>query len=133
MATDVIPNSHRDILEKPGFAHLASIGPDGEPQSHPIWYLWEDGVLKMSTTTDRQKYRNVQRDKRVSASITDVENPYRYLELRGHVAEVEADPDKSFIDRLAQRYLGEDEYPQKQQDAERVIFHLEPEHTATMG
>lgn len=128
-----IPDSHRDLLDAPGIAHLASLGPDGEPQSHPVWYDFQDGQLRISTTKGRQKYRNVARDGRVSASITDPENAYRYLEIRGTVASIEDDPEKRFIDLLAQRYLDEDEYPQKQPDAERVIISIEPEHTATMG
>lgn len=135
MPTDVIPDSHRDLLDKKGFAHLASIGPDGEPQSHPVWYAWDEdaGHLLISTTKDRQKYRNVQGDKRVAASITDPDNPYRYLELRGEVAAIEEDPDKSFIDVLAKKYLDADEYPDKQEGAERVIIRLAPGSTATMG
>ncbi|MGH3443671.1 MAG: hypothetical protein ACRDUY_16820 [Nitriliruptorales bacterium] len=57
----------------------------------------------------------------------------RYLEIRGRVVELEDDPEKKFIDDLAGRCLGEDEYPNKQADAERVIVHIDPEHTATMG
>ncbi len=133
MPADVIPESHRDILDETGIAHLGSLGPDGEPQSHPVWYDFQDGQLRISTTKDRQKYRNVTRDPRVSASITDPDDPYRYLEIRGTVASIEDDPDKKFIDFLAGRYLGEDEYPNKLPDAERVIISIEPEHAATMG
>lgn len=133
MAADVVPRSHLDLLDKPGFAHLASLGPNGEPQSHPVWYDWMDGHLRISTTKDRQKYRNVTRDPRVSASIQDPENPYRYVEVRGRVVGIEDDPEKKFIDYLAGKYLGEEEYPNKQPDAERVIITIDPEHAATMG
>ncbi len=131
MPSAPIPDSHADLLHKRGFAHLASIGPDGEPQSHPVWYDWQDGRLLVSTTTNRQKFKNVSRDARVSASIQDPDDPYRYLEIRG-TASVESDPDKAFIDALARKYLGADEYPHKQPDLERVILSIEPEHTATM-
>lgn len=133
MSTDVIPQSHRDLLDAPGFAHLASLGPDGAPQSHPVWYEFEDGQLLISTTKDRQKYRNVTRDERVAVSILDPENPYRYLEIRGRVVSIEDDPEKELVDDLAGKYLGADEYPHKQPDAERVIIAIEPEHAATMG
>lgn len=133
MPADVIPDSHRDILDQPAIAHLASLGPRGEPQTHPVWFLWDDGRLKMSTTTDRQKFANVDRDRRVSVSILDRDNPYRYVEIRGRVVEVEPDPEKQFIDRLAKQYLDADEYPNKDPDADRVVLHLEPEHAATMG
>ncbi|HEX2027611.1 MAG TPA: PPOX class F420-dependent oxidoreductase [Nitriliruptorales bacterium] len=133
MPTDVIPESHRDLLDAPGFAHLASLGPDGAPQSHPVWYDFEDGRVVISTTKNRQKYRNVTRDERVALSILDPENPYRYLEIRGRVVSIEDDPEKRLVDDLAGKYLGVDEYPDKQPGAERVIISIEPEHAATMG
>ena len=133
MPADVIPESHRDLLNAKGIAHLASLGPEGEPQSHPVWYDFLDGRLVISTTKDRQKYRNVERDPRVSATITDPENPYRYLEIRGRVVDIEDDPEKKFIDSLAQKYLGQDEYPDKQPGAERVNIAIDAEHCATMG
>lgn len=57
-----ISDSHLEILGKKGFAHLASLGPDGEPQSHPVWFDFDaaHGRLLVSTGTDRQKYRNIQ-------------------------------------------------------------------------
>lgn len=133
MPRDVIPDSHRDLLDETGFAHLASLGPEGEPQSHPVWYDFQDARLRISTTKQRQKYRNVSRDPRVAATIADPDDPYRYLEVRGRVVEIEDDPEKKFIDFLANRYLGEDEYPDKREDADRVTIWIEPEHTATMG
>ena len=128
-----IPNSHADILEKNGFAHVATIGPDGEPQCNPVWYLWDGEFLLFSQTKKRQKYRNVQREPRVAAAITDPENPYRYLEIRGLVKEIEDDPERTFIDSLAKKYLDQDEYPWHQPDDERVVVKIKPEHTTTMG
>ncbi len=137
MATDVIPDiipdTYADLLHASGFAHLASLGPDGAPQSHPVWYDWDGQDLNISTTKNRQKYRNVRRDPRVAVSILDPDNPYRYLELRGEVTHIEDDPDKAFIDRLAKKYLDRDEYPHKDPGAERVIIHIAPRHAASMG
>lgn len=133
MPLDVIPGSHRDLLDAAGFAHLASLGPDGEPQAHPVWYDWQEDRLKISTTTDRQKYRNVRRDPRVAATIQDPDNPYRYLEIRGEITSIEEDPEKKFIDHLAGKYLGEEEYPNKDPDAERVVIAVDARHANTMG
>lgn len=133
MPDDVIPDTHRDLLEQAGFLHLATLGPDGEPQSHPVWYDWQDGRLLFSTTTARQKYRNVRRDPRVAATILDRDDPYRYLEVRGRVTAIDDDPDKDFIDHLAGRYLDLAEYPAKDPDAQRVVISIEVEHTNVMG
>lgn len=124
-----IPDSHRDLLESKSFAHLCSLGPRGEPQSHPVWYDAAGGQLLISTGTDRQKYRNIRRDPRISVSILDPHNPYRYLEVHGRVVEIEPDPDKAFLDRLARKYLNQDTYPyEERRSAERVILRIQPDH-----
>jgi PPOX class probable F420-dependent enzyme len=131
--TDVtpIPEHRRDILEKKGYAHIATIGPNGEPQSSPVWYGWDGTQLKFSTTKARQKYKNLVRNPRVSASILDPDDPYRYLEIRG-VAEIEEDPDKAFIEEMARKYLGKD-YPWHRPDEERVVVKIRPRHATTQG
>lgn len=133
MPRSAIPESHRDLLDERGFLHLASIGPAGEPQSHPVWYAWQDDRLLISTTTVRQKYHNVRRDPRVAGTILDPGNPYRYLEVRGRVEAIRPDPEKKFIDHLAGKYLGEDEYPRKDPDAERVVIIIDVENANVMG
>jgi PPOX class probable F420-dependent enzyme len=132
--TDVappIPESHRDILEKKGFAHIATTGPQGEPQSSPVWYGWDGAHLKFSNTKGRQKYRNLLRNPHVSASITDPDDPYRYVEIRG-VAEIEDDPDRAFIDEMSRKYMGRD-YPWNRPGEERVVVKIRPEHATTQG
>ncbi|HEX3782540.1 MAG TPA: pyridoxamine 5'-phosphate oxidase family protein [Pseudonocardiaceae bacterium] len=54
-----IPESHRDLLEKPLLAHLATVRPDGTPQSNPMWFGWDGEVVRFTSTTTRQKYRNM--------------------------------------------------------------------------
>ena len=126
-----IPENRRDILEKKGLAQIATIGPKGGPQLSPVWYGWDGTHLKFSTTKARQKYKNLVRNPRVSASILDPDDPYRYLEIRG-VAEIEDDPDKAFIDEMARKYLGKD-YPWDQPDEERVVVKIRPRHATTQG
>ncbi|MDQ2683140.1 MAG: PPOX class F420-dependent oxidoreductase [Chloroflexota bacterium] len=100
---------------------------------NPVWFDWDGTHLRFSQTTTRQKLKNVQREPRVAVSIVDPKNDYRYLEIRGKVVKVEDDPDKAFIDRMAQKYLGEEKYPWNRPGDERVIVVVEPEHTTTMG
>ena len=128
MSDSVIPESHADILAKSGFAHVATIGPDGKPQSSPVWYGWDGSVLSFSQTTGRQKYKNLQRDGVVALSITDPDNAYRYIELRGPVT-IEDDGDNTFINSMAKKYLGQDEYPWHQPGDVRVVVRVTPTHT----
>jgi len=129
----LVPDSHRDLLEKPVIAHLATLRPDGSPQSNPVWFEWDGDHLKISQTKARQKMRNIASDPHVAISVTDPENPYRYLELRGRVVRVEDDPDRGFIDHLSERYMGKRPYPYHQPGDERVIAYIRPEDASSMA
>ena len=130
-----VPEKYADLLEwdTKAYASIATIGPDGQPQNNPVWFDAQDGKILFSQTTTRQKLKNLKRDPRIAISIMDPENPYRYLEIRGKVVKVEPDPDKAFIDRMAQKYLGEQKYPWSQPGDERVVVVVEPRHTTSMG
>lgn len=129
----LIPDSHTDILDKQAFASVATIGPNGEPQNSPVWFGWDGSRIRFSQTKTRQKYRNTRTDRRVSLSILDPDDPYRYLEIRGVVVDVEDDPDLAFINSMAHKYLGLDRYPWHQPGDERIVIVVEPTHTTTMG
>jgi PPOX class probable F420-dependent enzyme len=128
-----IPEGYVDLLESNALAHIATIGPDGEPQNNPVWFDWDGEQVKFSQTKTRQKYKNVGREPRLALSIVDPENPYRYLEIRGEVVKVEEDPNNDFINAMAKKYLGLDEYPYHQPGDERIVLYIEPEHTTQMG
>jgi hypothetical protein len=66
-------------------------------------------------------------------SIVDPDNPYRYLEIRGRVAEITEHGANEHIDKLAKKYLGVDKYPYGQPGEVRVMYKVQPEHTTTMG
>ncbi len=120
------PASHTDLLERPLFAHLATVRPDGAPQATPMWFLWDpdEGVINLAHTKERQNYRNIQHDPRVSISITDPDNEYRYLSLRGVVDKIEDDPTGDFYNVLSKRYRG---HPIEVKDKDvRVILHVRP-------
>jgi PPOX class probable F420-dependent enzyme len=131
--SSVIPESHADLVERPVLAHVATLGPNGEPQNNPVWFDMQDGLIRFSQTTTRQKLRNVQKDGRASFSIVDPENPYRYLEIRATLERIDPDPDFAFINSMAKKYLGEDRYPWSQPGDERVVLLFRPEHTTQMG
>lgn len=127
-----IPESHRDIVESEGFAHVATIGPDGEPHSTPVWFDWDGQKILFSQVTTRQKYQNLKRDPRVAVSILDPDNPYRNVEIRGE-AEFNEDEDRTFVDSLAKQYMGEDTYDHDAPDDVRMVVVVEPAHVTTFG
>jgi PPOX class probable F420-dependent enzyme len=129
----IIPEGYEDILESTALAHVATIGPHGEPQNNPVWFDWDGEHVKFSQTKTRQKYQNLNRDRRIALSIVDPENLYRYLEIRGEVVRIEEDPNIDFISAMAKKYLGLDKYPYHQPGDERVVVFVRPEHTTQMG
>lgn len=128
-----IPEAYADLLEAKGFAHVATIGPDGTPQSSPVWYGWDGEFISFSLTRGRQKFRNLVAQPAVALSIIDPDNAYRYLEVRGTVERIDDDPDASFIDEMAGKYMGVAEYPYKNPDEHRVVVRVRPGHTTAMG
>ncbi|MFZ0217396.1 MAG: PPOX class F420-dependent oxidoreductase [Candidatus Dormiibacterota bacterium] len=122
----VVPESHADLLERPLFAHLATVRPDGAPQSNPMWFLWDPdaGVIKLTHTKVRSNYRALQTEPRVALSIIDPESGYRYLQVRGNVEKIEDDPTGAFYQTLQQRYLGKSE-PVADKDV-RVVLTIRP-------
>jgi PPOX class probable F420-dependent enzyme len=130
MAQTGIPNSHLDLFKKKAFAQLATLMPDGKPQSTPVWVDYDGKYLVINTAQGRQKDKNMQRDGRVALSIADPDNPYRYLEVRGRVVERTLNGADQHIDAMAKKYLGQDKYPYRQPGEVRVLYKVEPERAS---
>ena len=129
-----IPASHADLLTQPVIWHVATIGPNGEPQSSPVWAgLDDDGHVIISMLRRRQKVKNLMANPAVAMSGYVEEDGYRHLEIRGTVVAIDDDPDDSLIHVMAKKYLDVDEYPWTQPDDDRVIIRIAVDHTNTMG
>ena len=123
-AERVLPDTNRDLLDKTAIAHLATARPDGQLQSNPVWYEWDGERLMMSTTKARRKYKNLVAEPHTAVSITDPDDQYRYLQVRGQVEHVEDDPTGAFYQTLQQRYRG---YTSEVKDRDvRVILTIRP-------
>jgi PPOX class probable F420-dependent enzyme len=132
MAQTGIPDSHKDLFSKKAFAHLATLMADGKPQVTPVWVDYDGKYVLINTAEGRQKDKNMQRDARVSLAISDPDNPYRYLEVRGRVAERTLKGADAHIDAMAKKYLGQDKYPYRRPEEVRVIYKVLPEHSSAI-
>lgn len=128
-----IPTEFRDLFDKKAFAHLATIGAGGRPQSTPVWIDYDGRHVRFNTARGRIKDRNLQRNPLVALSVLDPDNPYRYIQVRGRVVEMTEQGADAHIDALARKYLGQDRYPFRQPGEVRVIVKVVPEHVQTMG
>ena len=133
MSITVIPEKFLDLFAKKTLAHLATLMPSGEPQVTPVWIDFDGESVVFNTAVGRQKDKNLQRDGRVALSITDPDNPYRYIEVRGHVSERTTNGADAHIDKMAKKYLDKDKYPFAQPGEARVIFRITPTHVTSMG
>ena len=118
-----IPESHRDLLDAP-LAVLATIGPDGRPQVSAVWFLAEDGTIRVSLNTTRQKVKNLRANPAVTVFIPDPRNSQRYLEVRGD-ADLADDPDYSFAGKIGAKY-GADLRQYDAPGSERVVVTIRP-------
>jgi PPOX class probable F420-dependent enzyme len=106
---------------------------DGSPHVTPVWVDYDGAYVRVNSAKGRVKDKNMRRDKRVALSIQDPDNPYRYLALRGEVAEITEDGADAHIDALAKKYLGKDRYPFRSPGEVRVIYKIRPERVSTSG
>ncbi len=131
--SSIIPEKFRDLFDKKAFASLATLMPDGRPQVTPVWCDYDGTHIRVNSAKGRRKDRNMRRDGRVALSLIDPDNPYRYLEIRGQVAEITEDGADDHIDSLAKKYMGVDRYPNRSPSEIRVIYKIEPQKTTSMG
>jgi PPOX class probable F420-dependent enzyme len=100
----------RRLLDGPNYAVLATINPDGGPQTSAMWVGRDGDDVLFSTVAGRRKHRNLERDPRASVSVLDSEDPENYVELRGRVT-IEEDVGRAFDIGLSWKYDGRDPDP----------------------
>lgn len=130
---DTIPEEYVDLLEKPAFGSLGTLMPDGSPQVTPVWVDYDGKHVRFNSALGRVKDKNIRRDPRVSVTLVDPANPYRYLEIRGRVVEITQNGADDHINKLSQKYLGKPIYPFRQPGEVRVTYKIQPDKVSSMG
>ncbi len=131
-----LPEAARTALEGKNFWHLATVNPDGSPQSTTVWINTRDGKIIVNTALGRKKPRNLEKDPRVALSWheTTPEGGYHSVSIQGRVVEtLTGDQAEKDIDDLAQKYIGQSPYPWRSPGEQRVTYVIEPEKVAVMG
>ena len=101
-----LSNDVRALLDSPNFVHLATLMPDGSPQSIPVWAAREADRILICTGEGSLKAKNTRRDPRVAISVVDFHDPYREAQLRGRVVEWRPDGDFKYMDAISHKYTG---------------------------
>ena len=105
--TITLSHEARRLLDRPNFAHLATIMADGSPHSAPVWIAREGDLLLVCTEASSLKGKNTARDPRVAVSIVDFVDPYTELQIRGRVIERRPDPQLKYYDEISVKYTGQ--------------------------
>jgi PPOX class probable F420-dependent enzyme len=125
------PDSHADLLDAQ-VATLATIDGKGFPQVTAVWFLHDEGEIRLSLNTSRLKTKHLAKRPECSLFILDLANPYRYLEIRGR-AKLEPDPDYAFAKKVGAKYGGADLSEHDGPDDSRVIVTIEPVNVAAVN
>ena len=100
------------LVDGRNYAVLATVNPDGSPQTSVVWIGRDGGDLLFSTVEGRVKQRNMLRDPRVSITVIDSADPENYVELRGR-ASMSPDTGRRVDTELSRKYDGKDPDPDR--------------------
>ena len=124
-----IPKTHYDILESKCSPIVCTVRADGKLSAHPVSIIWDGEYIRFSTLKDRMKYHNLLADPRVTLCAVHPSNELHYVEVRGR-AEMEDDTDRSFVNSIAKKYMGMDNFPYDKPGVERVTVTIIPEQVS---
>lgn len=132
-----VPDSIKDLLERPIVVTLATTMEDHTPQATPVWFSWDGERIWINTARGRAKDDNMTERPNVSILSIDPENPYRYLEVRGVVDEITEEGAVDHIDSLSARYLNKPDYYggdlERKASETRVIYKIRPTRVLAHG
>ena len=129
----LIPDSHAGILDTKALLYLGTQNKDGSPQVSPVWFDTNGDIIEINSAKGRLKDLNMRARPQVSIAIVDPENPYKWVGMQGTVVEVTENGAEEHIDALANKYLGVDSYPNRQEGQVRVIYRIRANKVFTMG
>jgi PPOX class probable F420-dependent enzyme len=125
--SDTFTPAARAIFAKPVLAHVASLGPEGEPNVTPVWVELDGDDIVINTALGRAKARNLASDSRVAVTLSDPDDAQTAIAVRGTVVGFTTDGADVVIDRLAKKYLGTDSYPFRKLGEIRVTVRIRPD------
>ena len=128
-----IPSEFHDLFEKPTFAYLGAVTPEGIPHVTPVWIDYDTDANRILVNTERgrRKEQYVQQNPNVGVGMTDPDDRYRALSVLGQVDEITEDSAREHIDELSRRYTGEEYQPEIQ--TSRVLLKIRPDEVIPHG
>ena len=125
-----IPSEFHDLFEKPTFAYLGTLTPEGIPHVTPVWIDYDADADRILVNTERG--RRKEQNPNVGVGMTDPDDRYRALSVLGQIDEITEDRAREHIDDLARRYTDHDEYQPAIQTA-RVLLKIRSDEVIPHG
>jgi PPOX class probable F420-dependent enzyme len=122
----------RFLDDNPFVGVITDLRTDGSPHSTVVWVDVEDGKVSFNTARGRAKPRHLEKDPRVALIVTDPQDPYKWVSITGRAELTEQGADQQ-IDKLAKKYLGQDEYPWRKPEETRLKVLIEPQTVESQG
>ena len=130
MAT--LTDQQRRFLQQPFVGEVTTLRDDGSPHTTVVWVDTDTDVVTFNTAVGRAKERYLRKDPRVSLIVVDPEDPYKWVALHGK-AELTTNGADAQIDKLAKKYVGQDEYPWRKPEEQRITVRIHPERIEATG
>lgn len=122
----------RRFLEEPFVGEVTTLRPNGSPHTTVVWVDVDDEGVTFNTAAGRAKERYLRNDPRVALIVVDPENAYRWVSIDGS-AELTTEGADDQIDKLAKKYLGQDSYPWRKPEEQRITVRIHPNRVETTG
>jgi PPOX class probable F420-dependent enzyme len=130
--TAALSKEQREFLEQPYSGAATTLRSDGSPHTTVVWVDVDDETVMFNTVVGRAKERHLRRDPRASLIAIDPQNAYRWVSVSGRT-ELTTDGADEQIDKLAKKYLDENEYPWRRPEDQRITVRIYPEHVDSYG
>jgi len=121
-----LTEKQREFLQNPYVGVVTTLRADGSAHSTVVWVTAENGYLGFNTARGRLKDKNLRDDPRVTLTVLDPADAYRWVSITGRADVTEQGADDE-IDRLSKKYLGKDEYPWRDPAQQRLRVKITPE------
>jgi PPOX class probable F420-dependent enzyme len=110
------------------FGVVGTVGDDGRPQTSVVWVDTDGERVVFNTKPSRAKGRNLVHDPRLSITVWDNDDPYKYFEVEG-TAELDEAGAGEHINELSLRYEGKPFHT----PTDRVIVRVNPTRVLDHG
>ncbi|HLY31984.1 MAG TPA: PPOX class F420-dependent oxidoreductase [Ktedonobacterales bacterium] len=125
-----IPESTRDLFERPILCALSTINPDGRPHTVPVWCDLDGTYVRINCPAATRKARNMHMGSNVTVLLLDPDRAFHWLEVMGHIVEIrdEAHGARDHINSLSQKYTGNPVYHgYGNSNVNRLMYLIEPD------